>query len=178
MDALKILLVLLPLFCYAQREDEEGALAWEPGIELQWEDFRAEPPIDNGVAAYTATGLSYTFNTPGASGNYRLDAEVIAYFYPEKSWYLPKLSSSEVLEHQRLHFDIAEIYARKMRKILSERTFSENVHSEIHQIFSELNRELYDYQNSYDFDTYFSRNRKEQLRWNKRIAQQLVESTN
>ncbi|MGB5507543.1 DUF922 domain-containing protein, partial [Robiginitalea sp.] len=94
----------------------------------------------------------------------------------EKSWYHPELSNAGVLMHEQLHFDITELYARKMRKILSERTFSGNVRGDVRQIFSKINRELKAFQDRYDLETDFSRNREAQQQWNKRIAEKLKES--
>ncbi|MDM9632619.1 DUF922 domain-containing protein [Robiginitalea sp. M39] len=174
MDPLKILLRSLLLFALAlQAQQEDVAFGWESGEQLTWEDFKAAPPTDKTIAATTASGLSYSFKTRGGPGEYRLDYEVIAYFYPEKSWYHPELCDAMVLKHEQLHFDISEIFARKMRKILSERTFKGNVRAEIRSIFSEINKELSAYQDRYDLETDFSRNREGQLRWNKKIAEKL-----
>ena len=176
MDTLKILFLFLPLLGYALQADEADAFAWESGSQLRWEDFRGVPPEDKTVAATTASGISYSFKTKGMPGEYTLDYEVVSYFYPEKSWYHPELSNAGVLMHEQLHFNITELYARKMRKILSDRTFSGNVRGEVRQIFSKINRELKAFQDRYDLETDFSRNLEAQQRWNKRIAEKLKES--
>jgi hypothetical protein len=178
LDTLKFFFLFLPLFGFGIQTGEEGALAWESGSQLQWEDFRGVPPADKTVAATTASGLSYSFKTRGGFAGHKLDYEVTAYFYPEKSWYHSELCDALVLMHEQLHFDISEIYARKMRKILFERTFSGNIRAEVRQIFSEINQELSAFQDRYDLETDFSRNRQVQLRWNKRIAEELLKSRN
>ena len=175
MDTLKILLLFLPFLGHALQADEDNAFAWEAGSQLTWADFRGVPPGDKTVAATTASGISYSFKTRGLPGQYTLDYEVIAYFYPEKSWYHPELSDAVVLMHEQLHFDITELFARKMHKILSGRTFSGNVRGEVRQIFSKINKELKAFQDRYDLETDFSRNWEAQEQWNKRIAKRLVE---
>lgn len=176
MDALRILFLFLPLLGFALQADEADGLAWQSGSQLRWEDFRGVPPEDKTVAATTASGISYTFKTKGMPGEYTLDYEVIAFFYPEKSWYHAELSNPVVLMHEQLHFDITELYARRMRKMLSESTFSKNVRSDVRQIFSKINRELKAFQDRYDLETDFSRNPTAQQRWNEKIAAKLKES--
>ncbi|MGB5190447.1 DUF922 domain-containing protein [Robiginitalea sp.] len=167
--------MFLPLLGFALQAEEADAFPWESGSQLRWEDFRGVPPEDKTVAATTASGISYSFRTRGISGENTLDYEVIAYFYPEKSWYHPELCDAGVLMHEQLHFDISELYARKMRRILSERSFSGNIRGEVRQIFSKINKELSAFQDKYDLETDFSRNREAQLRWNQRIAAKLKE---
>jgi hypothetical protein len=43
---------------------------------------------------------------------------VKAYFLKDKSWC--KVRSGNLLQHEQLHFDIAELYARKVRKKVNE----------------------------------------------------------
>lgn len=173
MDPLKPILHGFLLLTIALQAQEKGALGWTPNQRLSWEDFRAVPPADKTIAALTASGISYSFKTKGGLGSQTLEYEVIAYFYPEQSWYHAELIDPMVLKHEQLHFDISELYARKMRKILSERTFSGNIRAEIRLIFSEINKELSAFQDRYDLETDFSRNREAQIRWNRRIAKKI-----
>jgi len=60
-----------------------------------------------------------------------------------------------------------------MRKRLTETSFSDNVKAEIRSIYKETLKELSDFQDRYDWETSFSRNREQQLRWNAQIAEAL-----
>ena len=71
------------------------------------------------------------------------------------------------------HFDISELYARKMRKRLEATHFSRNVKAEVKAIYREILKELSDFQSTYDEETNFSRNREQQLRWNQKIKEVL-----
>jgi hypothetical protein len=173
LDPLKALVASVCLLAAGLQAQEGSAVVWEPGIRLSWADFRAAPPADKAVAATTASGISYTFTTNGPPGAFTLEYEVTAFFYPGKSWYHPELCNPMVLRHEQLHFDITELYARKMRKLLSGRTFSGNVRAEVRHIFSEINRELSAFQERYDLETDFSRNPEAQLQWNQRVAELL-----
>jgi predicted secreted Zn-dependent protease len=49
-----------------------------------------------------------------------LDAESVAEFYPGSSWVKPNRKLASLLKHEQGHFDITEIYARKMSKAIRE----------------------------------------------------------
>jgi len=173
LDLVRILPFLFFAFLLTVQAQEEDGIPWDPDQRLAWTDFQATPPASQRVAATTASGISYSYRTRGTPGKYRLDYEVNAFFYPEKSWYHPEICDSVVLSHEQLHFDITELFARKMRKELARRTFSRNVKGEVRQIFTEINRQLREYQDLYDRETDFSRNREEQAVWNRRVAEML-----
>ena len=79
------------------------------------------------------------------------------------------------LVHEQLHFDISELFARKMRKQLSKKHFTKRVKSEINAIYESILKELSDFQNLYDAETNFSRNKEQQLFWNRKIQEALKE---
>ena len=173
MDVVRALLFFLFAVLSTVQAQEEDGVPWDPNHRLTWSDFRGIPPESQRVAATTASGISYSYRTQGAPGKYRLDYEVNAYFYPEKSWYHAEICDSVILSHEQLHFDISELFARKMRKVLEERTFGRNVRAEVRRIFTEINRELSEFQDRYDRETDFSRNREAQTEWNRRVAEML-----
>lgn len=152
---------------------QEEVMLWEPTLRLQWSDFKGDPPESKRIAATTASGISYNYSAKGSRGNYTLDFEVQTYFYPKKSWYHPELCDAVVLSHEQLHFDISELFARKLRIRLSEGRFSENVKAEVRRIFANVNEELSAFQNRYDLETNFSRDREAQAEWNRQISQLL-----
>jgi hypothetical protein len=174
LDPVGIYIYILLSFVTATGFQEADGMPWDPGYRLQWEDFRGTPPGSRRVAATTASGISYSYRTMGQEGAYRLDYEVTAYFYPDRSWYHPELCDSVVLSHEQLHFDISEIYARKMRNILGSRIFGPNVKAEVRQVFAQINRELSQFQQRYDSETDYSRDHEAQARWNRLIAERLT----
>jgi len=80
-----------------------------------------------------------------------------------------------VLSHEQLHFDISELYARRLRRRLQTAEFTDRVKAEVRQIFAEVNRQLSEFQDRYDGETDFSRNREAQLAWNRAVARMLSE---
>lgn len=156
------------------QEIEEGVL-WDANKRLSWSDFRGKVPPAADPAATTASGISYRYSANLIHHEVKLDFEVNAYFYPNESWYKPEVCDDLILSHEQLHFDIAELFARKMRNKLQRTSFSDNVKQEIRDIYQDILRELQDFQDQYDWETGYSRNAKKQLEWNRKIAQALSE---
>lgn len=152
---------------------EYETILWKNEKRLSWSDFKAEPSNQGSAAAITASGISYQFSTMEANGDFELDYTVNTYFYPNKSWYHPALCDEVILSHEQLHFDITELFARKMREILSATKFTKNVKSEVRAIYRKINNELAEFQNRYDDETNFSRDREMQSIWNKKIEDAL-----
>jgi hypothetical protein len=147
---------------HVQSQEE---VIWSPDFRFTWNDFKGPVPIGASAAATTASGISYNFSTFYENNEQKVAYEVGAYFYPTRSWYKPQVCNDVTLSHEQLHFDITELYARKMRKQLAETTFTENVKEEVRKIYKTTLRQLNDFQNSYDSETDYSRNLTVQERW-------------
>jgi len=170
---------MIPLFCLlvlgliGSAQETGDGVPWREDLKLGWDDFKGVVPAMVGPAATTASGISYSYSANLLHHEVILDYEVTAYFYPHGSWYRPKLCNDNTLAHEQLHFDISELYARKMRERLEKTTFSEDVKAEVHKIYGDILRELKEFQGEYDRQTDYSRNRAQQLAWNERIAKAL-----
>jgi predicted secreted Zn-dependent protease len=90
----------------------------------------------------------------------------------QKSW--TKTSSDTILTHEKRHFDITEIYARKLRKAFKEKRFSQStLNKESKALFNSINKELNKQQVLYDKETNHSINRQQQLNWESKIEKEL-----
>lgn len=161
-----------------QAQEIIASFPWSSERPLKWEDFKGPVPPDAVPAATTASGISYKYSANLLHHEVKLDYEVGAYFYPDESWYKPGVCDDLILSHEQLHFDISELYARKMRLILSRTSFTEEVKAEVRQIYQDILKELSDFQDKYDWETNFSRNTEAQLEWNSRIAEALSKTEN
>ena len=154
-------------------QDIDESILWSAERRLTWADFKGKIPPAADPAATTASGISYKYSANLIHHEVHLDFEVSAFFYPNESWYKPEICDDLTLSHEQLHFDIAELFARKMREKLSRTSFSDNVKAEIREIYQNTLEDLKKYQERYDWETNFSRNREKQLEWNKKIAEAL-----
>lgn len=169
---LSIVLVLMSISTYSQKDEK---IAWNENSALTWEDFRAEPDKTADYVASTNSGISYTWNYSTASGEPVLEHEVITNFYPNLSWVkdLDPEDSAHILAHEQLHFDISELFARKLRKALDEYEIGRNIRLDLKKIYSDIERKREEMQRLYDLETSHSQNREEEIKWQKLIAQQL-----
>ncbi|MGK0495038.1 MAG: hypothetical protein ACJAU2_001421 [Maribacter sp.] len=151
-------------------------ITWSANTRLSWDDFRGGIPINNRAAAITASGITYRFSTSGTKENMVVHFKIDTFFYPTKSWYRPQLCDEAILGHEQLHFDISELYARKMKRRLDDELLTYgNVNAKVKSIYREINIELDDFQNLYDAETNFSRDLDKQEEWELKIAQALQE---
>ncbi|EAQ99811.1 hypothetical protein FB2170_15856 [Maribacter sp. HTCC2170] len=148
-------------------------ISWESDKKLYWKDFKGKVPGGSRAAATTASGISYEFSTSYEGNRMLVDYTVSTFFYPTKSWYKPEKCNDVTLAHEQLHFDISELFSRKMRKRMDNATFTKNIKSEVRKIYKEILIELSDYQNRYDDETDFSRNIEQQKVWIKKIEEAL-----
>ena len=102
-----------------------------------------------------------------------VDCTVGAYFYPESSWHRPEVANANILSHEQLHFDISELFARKMRSKIKVFRFTSEVKAEMKGIYEEILRELRDFQTKYDDETNYSRDVEKQNEWNSMISEAL-----
>jgi hypothetical protein len=166
------LFVLLSGNLFSQHGEE--TIPWSADRKLQWSDYRGSYLKTEWAAATTASGIGYELSSVEKDGRWYLDIEVKCEFFPDKSWYRPELCDSITLSHEQLHFDIAELHARKMRKRLAGTQFTENVKEEVKAIYIDILKQLRQFQNKYDHETDFSRDLQQQLLWNRTIAEDLA----
>ncbi|MEM8508314.1 MAG: DUF922 domain-containing protein [Bacteroidota bacterium] len=172
-----IVLVVFFFWSLGKAQEIEESIAWDAQQKLVWEDFKGPVPPDAAAAATTASGISYEYKANLIHHEVQLDFKVTAFFYPNESWYRPEVCDANVLQHEQLHFDISELFARKMRLRLQRTAFTENVKSEVRTIYKEILKQLSEFQDRYDWETNFSRNKEAQNLWNQRISEALSQIT-
>ena len=169
-----IIYILFSVFSSLGFQQEEEALTWNAHDQIEWSDFKAPPREKADVIAVTASGISFEYSTTKYSdGTMDYTYDVKAHFYPEKSWYLKDLVTANTLSHERLHFDITELYARKFRKRIAQTNFTSRIDDEMAAIYKAINMELSEFQNKYDAQTHHSQDMEIQRRWERLVATEL-----
>ena len=167
----KILFLFLVASIFAQ---EEPTISWNEHKKVTWEDFRSQPKPRSDVVAVTASGLSFGYSTTRYSGGrIEYDFEVTAHFYPERSWYIKEDVTARTLAHERLHFDITELHARKFRQRVQNTRFTRNIDREMEKINNDIHDELRAMQRQYDSETSHSRIPEKQLEWQEYVKVEL-----
>jgi hypothetical protein len=126
------------------------------------------------TGAVTVSSISYTALQISPE---EATVTITARFHPEESWTrYPHLNKpEEALEHEKKHFELTEIYARKLRKLVSNSRYtSTRFKDEINKQFTELVAQHRAEQVRYDHETNHSIDHHQQIKWNTRIDEQLA----
>lgn len=135
---------------------------------LTWDDFLAEPVRKTDAAALTATHLGFSYNIT----NNKISYNIICRFDKTKSWGLVK--NDWILKHEQGHFDIAEIFARKLFKEVSSYKFNyKSFQKDLDAIYKKVVAEKEVFQEQYDTETNYSRHKKNQEAWLEKIADEI-----
>ena len=171
--SISLVLILLSIttgYTYAQ------FIPWTKDRPLTWDDFKGKKPHKSKFAAATASFIHYKLDRYSEDS---IDVKVYCLFIAKKSWKKSKNPTPYLLKHEQLHFDITELYTRKLRQSFNEYQLAHgrNSASKLRfSLLSERNRRSWHHcQNKYDRQTKHSLRRAVQEKWNKKIAEQLVE---
>jgi len=153
------------------RAESQEMIPWELDKRLVWDDFLCEPKVGSDAVASTSTSLGIAYQL----SNGELRYHITCYFNKEKSWGLMK--TDYILAHEQGHFDITEIFARKLNEALQNYKFSKrNYKRDIGQIYQSIVSEKEEFQKTYDSESDHSRNKKTQYDWLERIEKLLGET--
>ncbi|HEU0064026.1 MAG TPA: DUF922 domain-containing protein [Flavisolibacter sp.] len=153
------------------KKETAEEIPWISERRLTWDDYLCEPVRNTDAVASTSTSLGISYQVIDSKLNYHITCG----FSKIKSWGLVR--TNYILAHEQGHFDITEIFARKLYQALhnynfNRRTFKKDINS----IYQEIVRQKEDYQEIYDGETDHSRNRKLQNEWLDKIDNLLSET--
>jgi hypothetical protein len=148
----------------------DSLIDWSADKKLTWDDFKQRPDASSPNAALTSSIIKYDFGYNNVDG---LKFHIHCQFDKERSW--GRTKTDYILSHEQGHFDIAEIFARKLNKAFKEYTPTSNIKKDINKIYSDLMHQLQSTQEQYDKETNFSINKPQQEEWLKKIKDQLKE---
>jgi hypothetical protein len=162
-----LLLFISPFVSFGQIKDEE-LLDWSASRKLTWSDYKASPDTESDAAASTTSYLAIEYDITSFSFGYKIQSR----FSKTRSWGLYK--TPYILSHEQGHFDIAEIFARKLNMNMSEYTFNKRTYQpDLNKIYNDILEEKEKMQNNYDKETNHSINKEKQAEWLKKIATML-----
>ncbi|MBL7924628.1 MAG: hypothetical protein JNL88_10565 [Bacteroidia bacterium] len=151
----RILYLLIPLgllvvFSF-QDEKESRVKVWSGSSCLQAADFRMEraPAAamktasqgkNGSLEGYIFCGIEFSYEVEGTEIQYK----VIALMEPDKSW-LRDSTNRSTLEHEQAHFNIAEVYARRIRRELAGEQHPERAKSMVKRNLLRLQKRQIDF---------------------------------
>ena len=93
-------------------------ILWQENKKLKIQDFKAENndtiKVNQQQFLGAISAIRIEYSSFQRNKNSVPDFSIKTYFDPNESWML--LKNDYVLQHEQIHFDLTELYARKMRK--------------------------------------------------------------
>jgi hypothetical protein len=151
-------------------------LYWQEDLKLRWDDFQSREKIKTDYAAFTYTIITLNYSLSHSGGAYQPKFTVKCAFQRSRSWVDrddPAAMSAEILAHEQLHFHIAEITARKLRKALKSKRYTKNYAREINELYERELNAGEEMQQSYDRESQHGINDSAQKRWAEKVPKLL-----
>ncbi|MDY8137910.1 hypothetical protein [Aquimarina sp. 2201CG5-10] len=174
MRYLIIILFLISTSSLAQELiiENDSLILWQKSRKLTWDDFKGakQQPKDVYSMHKIATTAIYFKKRYTQTQGKPPKLTISCYFEKYRSWTIT--DDHKTLEHEQIHFDIAELYIRKVRqvftnlqkkRVLTIKTYMNKVNA--------LITACGEYQNTYDDEVLLSY--KKQLEWQSKIAKEL-----
>ena len=155
---------------FASVDSDADIIYWDGIEKLSWDDFEATPRMDKKETfALTSSGIIDYKGCEDGIISYKFRA----YFEKDESWVKQEAYTDYHLAHEQLHFDITELYARKLRKLLSELEFKCGQEKDFERFVAATLENWYNEQRNYDIMTRHSMNKVQQQEWQYRIKMEL-----
>jgi len=164
------LILFLPTnYLWSQR------IEWKEDRKLVWSNFKSTKNNQHGkdIVAYTHCGWIYSVvKSSNPKGAAKVNIETI--FNEDKFWKDHTKITEYVLNHEQKHFDIAEIYARKIRKeVVSKIKTSGDYDRYFQTIYNRILQDYRNFQALYDGVTEHGMNKEKQSEYNAIISNEL-----
>ncbi|GEM54970.1 hypothetical protein B0A58_11350 [Flavobacterium branchiophilum NBRC 15030 = ATCC 35035] len=164
-----IIIICTSVAKYSNFENQEDdKILWSSKRKLIWDDFKGAVPDTTVILAITGYTIKLNYER---LDNIVLNYKIENYFIKSKSWTVT--TDTQTLAHEQLHFDIAELYARKIRKSFDSLRLRKNNNVDIYnEIYNSNISKCDKFQLLYDHQV--SGNNKNQQQWIKKIGAELA----
>ena len=144
---------------------------------MTWEDFKGSPKTISNSNTAAQTYCGFGFQTNNVTMFNKAKIFTITSFTTNLSWVRPdQMDRLDLLEHEQGHFDLCEVYGRKLRKTLEEKKLTAfNLNTDANIIFKNISASYLERQELYESETQYGTDRKKQIEWTKLIASELNE---
>lgn len=174
MKSIIYFLALVGLTSFMMLPKVEKSINWSPK-KLTWNDFEGKMSKSNPYDALTSSGINNKFSGEGHTLKFNISAQ----FFQKKSKKKKNRQTDALLNHEQRHFDITEIFARKLRESIQNTTFKklDKIGPTVNKIYNKNNSLWQKMQLKYDKDTDHSKDKVQQNSWDIKIDS-LLESLN
>jgi secreted PhoX family phosphatase len=166
---LVIVALILTIFSF-KKVFAQDTLYWSSGYKLKPKDFRGKPDTTASYPSISICGIKYN----GHAKKNAVQTEAFGIFIRPKSWAVISEDDSLWLIHEQVNFDIAELFARKLRKTFSEYKFSyATVQQDLDSLYDINHEEMNTMHASYEKETNHGIDESAQSIWNHKIKSEL-----
>lgn len=152
---------------------ENEVIVWNKDRPLTWNDFKGKPAKRFAVAStnYDIKKIIEQVSKDSST------VDIKAIFLCNKSWKKESWIDETVLIHEQKHFDIVELYARKLRKLVHSQSYTSfsDLKEKSDSLYAVIDKAMDVYQDEYDEKTEGSMNGEQQRIWNTKIMDQIKE---
>ena len=189
-----LVLVLTASLVFAN-EMEPWRVDWESVPTISWDLFQGTPPSDaahrtEAAAIHMTIRWHASYSVSSSNGSHWsgqvASITVTNTMEPALSWVVPGKGYPSVLEHEQLHFDLNEVYRRKLECLLlatqacsgsTQQGAVDLLNTTLHQTANVVLQKLSEMQALYDAQTSHGNNTGEQARWHDLIVGWLAAPT-
>lgn len=154
----------------------ERFINWHPVRKLEWSDFKGVPKTasQRDVGAQTYCGIQYHSIIPNLISKPKIFVSTIFDCYA--SWVRnDQKDRTDLLAHERYHFNLCEVYARKLRYKFAIANFKlSDFRFEAEKIYQNTYKEYLSRQHEYDTQTRHGMNHFAQKQWQDTIDRELA----
>ena len=155
------------------KADYQDQFQWAEHSKLSWDDFKgAVNAANDASAAATYCGIGIKTNNCTREGK----PEIVIYntFYTKKSWVREDARIASILEHEQGHFDLCEIYTRKLRQRVCNLDLNmPNAKQALIDLYTEVSNEYENRQRAYEQETVHGTDIMQQKKWLEMISNEL-----
>lgn len=177
MIILTVMVLLMPYTSVHLQTQQDSIIFWNKR-KLDWTDFKfieydslKKTEFYTGQKAASAVGI-----IPSVISIDPIPTYTFVTYFSKVSSYTADTISIELLKHEQLHFDIEEVFCRKLRKgvkLLNSNKETEQL--KYIELAKFIYKEAVECQNQYDEETQNALIVEKQQEWNKKIAKELEE---
>ena len=156
------------MFAQSKYDASKDYLVWKEGYLLHWDCYKGEVE-EKLLSEFEA--ITYVSFLPIGKPS---DAKVVCVFDAKKSW--TNSDSQSLLNHQQVHFDLGELYARRIRRDLKSLLAKGELNEQTQLMTIERNYQSYseDFMN-YDLETAHGVDEMQQQFWARKIFNELLQ---
>ena len=167
-----IILFFLFASSFVSAQETDTIKYWSKANKLKIADFKSNTINNPKMSASSNLSLRYFLSEEFDSIFYIKPA-----FNKYKSYFIGKEGKSEwLLNHEQLHFDILEVFARKFRREIFLNYYNNGKYLDddtLYSIYLTIYKGYIQMSADYDKETNHSRNKLKQEKWNIKVAKEL-----